>query len=192
MTHPREQIGIDVLFDVAGEQEPPAIDGPEQHDRDVVDAGAGIGRSSRDTATNGPEHLERDVVNGQAITRSKLAAGCGPAGEHCRPGGVPGTRSKHPGFERPANAVPLEQQRQPRHVVLVRVGEHHRIKATIPRWDPLIEFDQQAIGIRTAVDEQPSAVRALDEDRVPLANVEDRDGRTSRRSLDDDCRREHD
>ena len=106
---PCEQVRIDFLFDVAGEQEPPAVHGPEQHDRDVVDAGAGIGRASRDTAANRPEHLERNVIKGQSITRGKQASRRRPAGELRGPRRVAGTRAKHPGFERPADAVPLEQ-----------------------------------------------------------------------------------
>ena len=55
------------------------------------------------------------------------------------------------------------------------------VEPPIPRRDPPIELDQEAIGIRPAVDEQSAAARALDQDRVALADIEDRDpGRASR------------
>ena len=45
---PGEEDRIDALLDVAGQEEALAPEGPEQDDRDVVDAGPGVGRLGRD------------------------------------------------------------------------------------------------------------------------------------------------
>jgi hypothetical protein len=43
----RQELRIDVLLDVAGQEEASVADRPEEDDRDVVDASAGIGRRRR-------------------------------------------------------------------------------------------------------------------------------------------------
>ena len=45
----------------------------------------------------------------------------------------------------------------------------------VPRRQPPVELDEEPVRIRAAVDEHPSAAAALDEDRVALADVENRD-----------------
>ena len=40
----REEARVDLLLDVTGQEEPMAVDLPEEHDRDVVDARAPVGR----------------------------------------------------------------------------------------------------------------------------------------------------
>ena len=60
-------------------------------------------------------------------------------------------------------------------MVLVRVGQDHGVDPPVPRRDPLVEHDEQPVRVGSAVDEQPTAAGALDEDRVALADVEDRD-----------------
>jgi hypothetical protein len=67
---PGEQLGIDRLLDVAHQQEPAPPDRAIQHDRDVVDARAGVGRLSRDLAGPRPEDSQGDLVDRQSI------AGC--------------------------------------------------------------------------------------------------------------------
>ena len=81
----------------------------------------------------------------------------------------------HPRLEHAADAVALEQEGQARDVVLVRMAQDDRVDPAVPRRDPPIEGHQQAIGIGSAVDEEPAAPGALDEDRVALPDVEDRD-----------------
>ena len=88
---------------------------------------------------------------------------------HIRPGPA------HPRFEHASDVVALEQQRETGHVILVRVGQDHGIDPAIPRWDPPIERDQQAVRVRSTINQQPPASRTLDEDGIALADVEDRD-----------------
>jgi hypothetical protein len=62
-------------------------------------------------------------------------------------------------------------------VVLVGVGQDEDVDPAVPGWQPPIELDEEAVRIRAGVDEHPTAVAALDEDRVALADVEDGDPR---------------
>ena len=54
-------------------------------------------------------------------------------------------------------------------MVLVRVGQDDDVDPAVPRREAPIERDEQPVRVRSAVDEQPAAARALDEDRVALA-----------------------
>ena len=91
-----------------------------------------------------------------------------------------------PGLDDPPHPVALEQQRQTGDVVLVRVRQDDRVDPPVPRRDPPVERDEQPVGIGAAVDEQPPAARALDEDRVALPDIEDRDPGDAARPADDD------
>jgi len=53
--------------------------------------------------------------------------------------------------------------------------EHDEVEATVPGRQPGVEGHEQSVRIGTAVDEQPPAAIALDEYRVPLADVQDGD-----------------
>jgi hypothetical protein len=55
------------------------------------------------------------------------------------------------------------------------MAQDQDVDPPIPGRDPGVELDDQALGIGSAVDQQPAAPVALDQDRVPLADVEDRD-----------------
>ena len=73
--------------------------------------------------------------------------------------------------------ISLEEQGKAGDVILVRMRQDQRVDASIPWRDAAVERDEQAVGIRPAVDQQPTAVRALDEDGVALSDVEDRHAR---------------
>ncbi len=60
-------------------------------------------------------------------------------------------------------------------MVLVRVGQDQEVDPPIPGRQPGVERQQEPIRVRSAVDQQPPAPSALDQDRVALADVEDRD-----------------
>jgi hypothetical protein len=64
-----QEVRIDRLLDVAHQQEPPRSDLSEQHDGDVVDARAAVGRLDRDLAPDRPEHAQGDLVDLEAIPR---------------------------------------------------------------------------------------------------------------------------
>ena len=59
-------------------------------------------------------------------------------------------------------------------MILVRVGEDEQVDPAIPRRQSRVERDEQPVRVRPAVDQQATAATALDEDRVALADVEDR------------------
>ena len=67
-------------------------------------------------------------------------------------------------------------------MILVRVRQHHGVEPPVPWRDPSIELDQEPVGIGTAVDQEPAAARAFDEDGVALPDVQDRDPCHTRRA----------
>ena len=177
-----QQTRIDLLFDVPHEQEPSRPDLTEQHDRHVVDAGAAVRRHRGDLAADRPQHTQRDLIDGQAIAcgqaESDRAVG---SSQLPQPGGVSRSRAAHAGFEHARDVVALQEEGEPGDVILVRMREDHGIDPAIPRRDAAIECDQQSVRIRTAIDEESPAARALDEDGIALADIEDRHPRESRR-----------
>ena len=58
-------------------------------------------------------------------------------------------------------------------MVLVRVAEDHDVDPPIPGRDVLVECHEEPIRVGTAVDEQATTARALDEDRIALPDIED-------------------
>ena len=153
-----EEGWIDAFLDVAHQQEPPLPDLAEQDDRDVVDAGPAVRRGRRDLPTDRPQHAERDLIDFEPIPGRQAEPRRRPGlREFAQPFGIAGPRTAHPGFEDPSDAVAPQQQRQPGDMVLVRVAQDDGIDATIPRRDPLVELDEQPVGVGPAVDQQPSA-----------------------------------
>ena len=150
-----EQRGVDVFLDVAHQQEPPLPDLAEQDDRDVVDAGPAVWRGRRHLAADRPEHADVDLVHGQAISRGEPQPCRRPGScEFAQPGTVTGSRTAHARFEDASDAIPLEEQREPGDVVLVRVTQDDRVDAPVPRRDAPIQFDQQPAGVRPTVDQE--------------------------------------
>ena len=70
--------------------------------------------------------------------------------------------------------------------------QHDGVNSAVPRRDVLVERDEQPVGIRTTVDEQAAAARALDEDGVTLAHVEDGDSSPAIGPVDEDDDRSRD
>ncbi len=182
-----EQRGIDALLDVAHQQEAPLPDLAEKDDRDVVDACPAVGRCGRDLTADGPQHAHRDLVHRQPIPRREdRSLGGSRGGQRPLPRRVAGTRTDHPGLEHATDAIALQQQGEAGDMVLVRVGQDHGIDPTVPRRDPRVEDDEQPVRVGPTVDEQPATARPLDEDRVTLADVEDRDAGDARGSCGED------
>ena len=182
-----QQRRVHLFLHVAGQQEPALADHAQEHDRHVVDAAAGIGRFFGDLAPHRPEHAHRDLIDRQPVTgpdrHPRRRSG---SGKLLEPGRVARSGPTHPGFQDTVDAVPVQQQRQARDVILVRMRQHDSVDPPVPWRDPSIELDQEPIGIGPAVDQQSPAARAFDEDRVALADVEDRDPRHARRTADRD------
>lgn len=76
-------------------------------------------------------------------------------------------------------------------MVLVRVGEDDGVDSAVPRRQPLVERDEEAIGVGPTVDEKTAPTAALDEDPITLADVENGDARGAIRSMDQHDRRSH-
>ena len=178
-----EEPGVDVVLRVARQEEPGPARVTEQDDRLVVDRAPVVGRVDRHRLRR-PQHLEPDLVEPQPGTLREPPARR-PVGEGLVPRGPARTRPVHPVLEHPPDLVPLQHADEARHVVLVRVGQHHDVDAAVPRRDPRVELHEEPLGVRPAVDEHPRAPRGLDEDRVALADVEDAQARDPRGGRDD-------
>jgi hypothetical protein len=174
---PAEQDRVDPLLDVAHQQEYPPSNIELEHDRDVVDAGAIVGRSGGNASAIWPQDAERTGVDAEAVARGEMAAWLARLVEQPGEGDVAGTGSGHPRLEEVADAVTAEEADEPGRVVLVGVGEDDHVDAPVPGREARIEQRPQAIRVGPAVDEHPTARGPLDEDRVALPDVEDRDPR---------------
>jgi len=195
--HPREaggeQLRIDRLLDIAHQQEPPSADLPGKHHGDVVDARAAVRWLRRHSIADGPQHPKADLVDGESVTRRDAGPdGSVTARQLSKPRGIARPGATHARLHHPPHVIPLEQQGQAGNVVLVRVRQDDRVDPAVPWWDPLIERDQEAIGIRPTVDQQPPAPRSLDEDRITLPDVEDRHPHDGGRASHDHAARDGD
>jgi hypothetical protein len=153
-----EQLRVDPVLDVAHQEEPAGPDRAYDDHRDVVDAGAPVGRLGRDAATQRPEHVHRDLVHAHSITRGNAhPLRSPPVGQFAQPCLIPGSRPGHAWFEHAIDVIPGEQQREPRDMVFVRVRQDDRIDPPIPRRDASIECDEETIRVRPAVDQQAAA-----------------------------------
>jgi hypothetical protein len=149
-----EEARIDLLFDVAGQQEPALADRAEQHDRHVVDARSGVGRFDRDLPSDRPQDAQIDLVDRQSVAGSdREMRRRAVLAEAIAPRRVTGPGPAHPRLEHPRDAVPRQEQRQTGHVVLVWVGQDHRVDATVPWRDQAVELDEQPIRVRPAIDQ---------------------------------------
>ena len=169
---PRDESRVDLLLDVAGEQESLASDVAEEDDRDVVDPSSVIGRLLGHRARVRPEDPEADVIDGQPVAGGEGPAGDAPGCKGALERGVSGTRSDHSGLEQTLHPVPVEHGGQTGRVVLVRVGQDDDVDAPIPRRQALVERDEKASGVRTAVDEETTTTLPLQKDRIALPDVE--------------------
>jgi hypothetical protein len=179
-----QQRRIDAFLDIAGQQEPPPVRLAEQHDRDVVDRGSRVRGIRWDGAGVGPQDLHRDLAEAESRAGGQHAVRR-PVPEGGVPGCPTGAGSPHAGLVHAADGIPLEDPGEARNVVLVGVGQDDDVKAPVPRRDPLVECDEDTVGVRPAVDEHPGAGSRLKEDGVALSDVQHGDpGRAPRRVAD--------
>ena len=106
---PGEEGRIDLLLDVAAQEEAVAGGLAEEDDRDVVDPGPAVGRLLRDAAGVRPQDLQVDVVDGQAVPGHEDAATDPARGERRVQRRVARSRPDHPGLEHALDPVPPEQ-----------------------------------------------------------------------------------
>ncbi len=169
---PLQEHRVDLFLDVSGEEEPLAAERPKQDDRHVVDRGAVVGRLDGHSSPIRPQDAEGDAVQREAV------AGCQSAGlrpERLKlglPCPVAWPRSDHARLHDPAHPISHEEERQPADVILMGVGQDHEIEAAVPRRNVGIELNQQPVRVRPSVHEHPPAAVALDQDRVPLPDVQ--------------------
>ncbi len=153
-----QQGRIDLLLDIAHQQESTPTHIAEDDDGDVVDPRPAIGRLDRHVSGDRPQDAQGDLVDPQVIARGEPEAdGGGRPGHPPDPGRVAGTRSAHPGLEDAIDPVSIEEQAETRDVILVRMAQDHRVDPPVPRWDAAVEFDEEAVWIRSAVDQQAAA-----------------------------------
>jgi len=172
---PRQQDRVDLLLDVAGQQEALLAERTEEDDRDVVDRRPAIGRVTWHGVPVGPQDLEVDRIEAQPIARREELGGPPFEGEVRPEGVIRGTRPDHSRLEDSADPVAVDQPGQPAGMVLMGMAQDQDVDASVPRRDARIELEDQAVGIGTPVDQHPGAAIALDKDRVALSDVEDRD-----------------
>lgn len=172
----REELSVDLLLDIAHQQEAAIAHQAGQHHRHVVDPGPAIRRLVGDTTGPGPEDPEIDLVDPEAIAGGNRAAiRCVAGGQGRFPRAVAWTRPRHPDLQDRRDVISLQEQHQPGHVVFVRVREDHRVDAAVPRRDPTIKCHEEPVRVRATVHQEPAASRTFNEDRVSLSDVEDRD-----------------
>jgi hypothetical protein len=128
----RHERRVDVILDVAGQQEPAAPDPAEEHDRHVVDATALVGRLERHATAVGPEDAQVDRIQGQAVAGGKPPGRRPAFGKPVGPCRIAGSWTAHARLEQPADPVAIEQQRQAGDVILVRVGQDDDVEPPVP------------------------------------------------------------
>jgi hypothetical protein len=168
----QEQLGVDGLFDIAGEQETLRAVAQIQHDRDVVDARTVVRRIQGNRAAQRPSGGDVRAVQPQPVAGREDAVEAVLVADLAKELAIPGTRPAHPGLGKTSDPISLEQERQARDVVLVRMSQHDHVKSPIPWRKPRIEDLEEAIRIRAAIDKDPSAARSFEQDRVALPDVQ--------------------
>jgi len=167
--------GLHVGLRVAGQEEAPALERPEEDERRIVHLATVVGRRGRDAPGVGPEHVDRDAVQLESVTRSQSRRGRAARRQQRRQCLVAGAGTRHPRLDDLPDAVALEDEREPGHVILVGMGEDDEVDPAVPGRDAGIEGDDEAVGVGAAVDEHAAAARAGHEDGIALADVEDGD-----------------
>jgi hypothetical protein len=164
---------VDLFLDVSAEEEAVAADLAEKDDRHVVDPGPAVRRAFRDRPRVWPEDAQTNVVDREPVARHEHA----PLDPAARQGGaqrsVSRPRADHPGLQNPSNRIPPQERRETRGVVLVRVAQDDDIDPTVPWREGLVEGDEEAARIGSAIDEEARPTSSLDEDGVALPHVED-------------------
>lgn len=170
-----QQVGIAVLLEITGEQDPLLAEPDAEHDGGVVDAATRAGGGRRQPIPRRPQHLDGGCTEreGRALEQADPTdvepSGRSPQFAHA------GAVTVHPGLCDAAHGVARHQARQATRMVLVGMGQHDQVDVAVPDGDALVEPSHQQVGVRPAVDQEASAVCGLDQDGIPLPDVEDRD-----------------
>jgi hypothetical protein len=188
---PPEQLGIHTFLDVTGEQEPLAGDLAKQHDRDVVDRCAAVGRMERHAIGVRPQDAEVDRVERESIAGREATARRSAVRKDRCPRVIPRSRADHARFVHAPDLIPLEQRRQARDMVLMRMGEQEDVDPVIPRREALVEREEEPRRIGAAIDDHPAASISEHEDAVTLPDVHHDDVHRAVRPIRErECQRE--
>jgi len=174
-----EELWVDVLLHVPGQQHPSLAVADVQYHRDVVDASSLIRRAQWHLARSRPEHADRDAVEGERVAGRQQDATYGRSAQHLSKRLVTGPSADHAGLSDDRHAIAFQEERQPRRVILVWMGQDRQVEAAVPSGDPFVEQRQELIGVGTAIDQHARAARPLHEHGITLSHVQDRDAQTA-------------
>ena len=104
-----EQLRINFLLDVAGEQHPAVTEVQLEHDGDVVDRRSAVGRVERDCAALRPIDVELDAIEPQLVAGGNDSAGAAQLGHLAPVRGIAGAWTDHAGFDNVTYSVAVEQ-----------------------------------------------------------------------------------
>jgi hypothetical protein len=141
----------------------------------------------RDFAGERPIDVELDAVEPKLVARGNDSAAPAQLGHLAPVGSIARAGTDHARLDDIANPVPIEQQREAADVILVRMGQHDQVEPSVPGRHASVEQRQEAVWIRAGVDQHAAARRTLEEDRIALPDVEDRDVQAPVRP----CQRDH-
>ncbi len=178
----RHEARVHVVLGVAREEERAARRLAEEHDRGVVDRPAGVAGVGGHAAGLRPQHAEPHLAEAQVVARGERRPRRAVR-ERRVPRAPAGPLAPHSGLEHPPHAIALQDADQARHVVLVRVREHDEVDPAVPGRDLRVQLHEQAVRVRSTVDQQAAAVPALDQDGVALPYVQDDEARRAQRGI---------
>jgi hypothetical protein len=173
---PGQEQRVDVILDVAGQQETSTAELPQQHDRRVVHApvvrcaGIQLGRSR--SARVRPENPQRGVIQADRTAGRQPSALEPVGGQPGQPRTKRRARTRHARIEGPAHAVALQHRGQAGNMIVVGVGQDDRVQAPVPGRDVAVQFGDERGAVGAAVHQDPTAAIALDQDRVALPHVQ--------------------
>jgi hypothetical protein len=134
-----QELWVDVLLDVAGQQQAPIAKAQVEDERNVIDLLARARRTQRHATGQWPVDVDGDAVEDQPITGGDHPCLATQLGQPTAKGGVARSRSNHARLDHAADPVAVEQQRQARDVVLVGVSDGDQVQAAVPSRQALVE-----------------------------------------------------
>ncbi len=174
-----EQPRIDVILDVTREQEAALPEPQIEDERGIVDGASTARRALRQRPCRWPEDMDGGAVKPDLVALREDCRVVPATLQLTAIRGIAGTVAVHPVLRDSGDGIPLEQQRQTSHVILVRVGQDDQIETPVPRRKARVERGQKLVRIRASVDQQPPAARPLEQQRIALADIQDRDPEAS-------------
>ena len=180
-----QQLRVDLLFDIPCEHEPAAAESDIEHDRHVVDARACVSWAERDASREWPVDVHAHSVEPHHVAGGYHATFAAQVHHATAIGRVTGTGPDHARLHDLRYAIAVQDRRESGHVIFVRVREHHEIEPTIPGRDALVEQRDEPVRIGARVDEGATTVGSLEQDRIALADIQNRHVQSAVRACPD-------